>query len=126
MMKSSARIWRIRVAALLALVFTFIWPPVHHGSASPDNHAAQAEAHSHHAHIDQNEKHSILNVRMDADCDSLATGCCMTAHCCPGVSVGPHDVSEFFGDDGTTAASTLPGTGIDPGLVLPPPRALTV
>ena len=116
----------MRLAGLLTLAFTFIWPPFHHGSASPYSHAAQAETHDRHKHIEQNDPHSLLIVKMGADCDATTIGCCIMAHCCPGISVGPHDLPVFFGGDGTTAASAVPVAGIDPGLVLPPPRALPV
>lgn len=112
------------LAALLTLAFILVWPPVVHGSASSDNHGMQAGTHGHHAHIEQNDQHSLLSVKTDADCDASAIGCCMMAHCCPGISVGRYDLPFFAGDDVTTAASAVRGTGSDPGMVLPPPRHL--
>lgn len=110
------------LAALLTLAFTFIWSPVHHVSASGYDLAAQAGTHGHHAHAEQNDPHSLLNVKRDAECETTAIGCCMMAHCCPGISVGTHDVPGLVGGNGTTAAPAVRGTGSDPGMVLPPPR----
>ena len=114
------------LAALLTLALVFVWPPVDLGFASPANHGVQAGTHGHHAHIEQNDQIRHLSVTLSADCEASAIGCCMMAHCCPGISVGPHDLPVFVGDDGATAASAVRGTGSDPGMVLPPPRQLPV
>lgn len=116
----------MRLAALLTLAFVLVWPPVDHGSALTDNHGVQAGTHGHRAHIEQNDQIRHLNVKLDADCDASAIGCCMMAHCCPGISVGPQDLPVFVRDDGATAASAVRGTGSDPGMVLPPPRRMPV
>jgi hypothetical protein len=112
------------MVALLALAIVLGWPPVDPGSASPYNNGVQLAAHGHHAHTEQNGHHRILHVNLDADCDSSAIGCCGMTHCYPGISVDPHDLPLLAGDDGTTAASAVRGTGSDPGMVLPPPRRL--
>ncbi len=125
-MKKSARKWWMSLAALLTLAFIFIWPPVDYGSASPHRHVAQAGSHDHQVHTDRNGQHSILNVKMDVYCDATALGCCMMAHCCLGISVGPQDLLGFVRDGGTTVASAVRGTGRDPAMVLPPPRRLLV
>lgn len=109
------------LAALLTLAFVLVWPPVDYGSGT-----AQAGTHDDHTRAEQNGQHSLLNVKMGADCDAMAPGCCMMAHCCQGLSVGPHDLPGFAGDDGTTAASAVRGTGSDPGMVPPPPRHMPV
>lgn len=126
LMSRRARIERTGLAALLTLAFAFIWPPVHHGFASPHNHPVDAEAHAHLAHPEKSDQRSLLNVETDADCEAAVLGCCIMAHCCPGISVGPHYTPALFSNDGTTAASAVLGEGIDPGLVLPPPRASPV
>lgn len=123
MMKMSAQMLRTGLAALLTLAFIVIWPPVDYGSASFSHHAAQTGTHGQQTHTEQ---HGLLNIKTDADCDASAIGCCMMAHCYPGISVGPHDMPGFVSDDGTTAASAVRGTGSDPGMVLPPPRNLSV
>ena len=112
------------MAALLALAFAFIWPPANFGSPSSHDHAAQAEAHTHQAHAKPSGQHSFLAVQMDADWGAAATGCCMMAHCCPGISVGAHEVTTVTSSDETTAATPVPGSGSDPGVILPPPRRL--
>jgi hypothetical protein len=117
------------LAALLTLAFVLVWPPVHQGFASSDNHGLHAGTPGHHAHIEQNEQNEQnrhLNLKSDADCDASAMGCCMMAHCCPGISVGPHDLPVSVRDDGATAASAVRGTGSGPGTVLPPPRRMPV
>lgn len=116
----------MRLAALLTLAFVLVWPSVDHGSALTDNHGVQAGTHGHRAHIEQNDQIRHLNVKLDADCDASAIGCCMMAHCCPGISVEPQDLPVFVRDDGATAASAVRGTGSDPGMVLPPPRRMPV
>ena len=114
------------LAALLTLAFVLVWPLVDHGSALSVDHGVQARMHSHHAHIEQSDQTRHLNVQLDADCDTSAIGCCMMAHCCPGISVGPQVLAVFVRDDGATAASAFRGTGSDPGVVLPPPRGMPV
>ncbi|MDM7459789.1 MAG: hypothetical protein P3W94_010700 [Paracoccus sp. (in: a-proteobacteria)] len=114
------------MAALLALAFVLFWPPVVHGSALSDNHAVQAGLHGQHAPIDPSGQMRHLKVQLDADCDASEVGCCMMAHCCPGISVGPHVLAVFVRDDGATAASAFYGTGRDPGVMLPPPRDMPV
>jgi hypothetical protein len=123
-MKKSARIWNMAMAALLALTFAFIWPPANFGSPSPNDHTAQAESHTQHAHAKPSDQHSILTVQMDADCDAATLGCCMMAHCCPGISVGAHEITTVTASDETTAAAPVRGLGSDPGVILPPPRRL--
>lgn len=113
------------LAALVALALVLVWPPIDIGLASPENHGVQTGAHGHHVHAEQNDQHRNLNVKMD-DCDASAIGCCVMAHCCPGNSVGPHDLPVFMGDVEATAASAVRGTGSEPEMVLPPPRHLTV
>lgn len=116
----------MRLAALLTLAFVLVWPPVDHGSALSDNHGVQAGMHGHHAPIDPSDQMRHLNVQLDTECDASAMDCCMMAHCCPGLSVGPHHPPVLVRDDGATAASVVRGTGIDPGMVLPPPRRMPV
>jgi hypothetical protein len=123
-MKKSARIWNLAMAALLALAFAFIWLPASFGSPSSYDHAAQAKAHTHQAHAKPSDQHSRLTVQMDADCDAATLGCCMMAHCCPGISVGAHEITTVTASDETTAATPVPGLGSDPGVILPPPRRL--
>ncbi|WP_373489294.1 hypothetical protein [Blastomonas sp.] len=113
------------MAAVLTLTIVLFWPP-DHGFASSYNTGLQAEAHGHLAYSEQNDQHRHLNVKMDADCDASTIGCCVMAHCCPGISVGPDDLPLFTRNDGTTAASADRGTGSDPVMVLPPPRHLPV
>ena len=125
-MRKLERMCRMVLAALLTLAFVFVWPPIDPGFASSGNHGVHAGTHSHHAHIEQNDLILHLNVESDADCDALAMGCCMMAHCCPCISVGPHDMPVTVRDDGATAASGVYGTGSDPGMVLPPPRRMPV
>jgi len=110
------------MAASLALAFAFIWPPANFGSPSLHDPAAQAEAHAHQAHTKPNAQHSFLTVQMDAECDAAAAGCCMMAHCCPGISVGAHEMTTVTASDETTAATPVRGLGNDPGVILPPPR----
>jgi len=112
------------MAALLALAFAFIWPPANFGSPSSYGQAAQAEAHTQHADAKPSGQHSFLTVQMDADCDAAAAGCCMMVHCCPGISVGAHEITTVTASDETTAATPVPGLGSDPGVILPPPRRL--
>lgn len=114
------------MAALLTLALVLVWPPVDHGSALSDNHGVQAEMHGHHAHAEQSDQALYRNVTSDGDCAASAIGCCMMAHCCPGISVGPQDLPVIVCDDGATAASAVRGTGSDPGMVLPPPRRMPV
>ncbi|WP_209428176.1 hypothetical protein [Pararhodobacter sp. SW119] len=114
------------LAALLTLAFVLVWPPVDHGSAVSVNDGVQAGTHGHHANIEENDQIRYLNVQLDADCAASAIGCCMMAHCCPGISVGPQDLPLIVCDDGATAASAVRGTGSDPGMVLPPPRRMPV
>lgn len=116
----------METAALLTLAFIFIWLPVERASASPYNHAAQAGTFAHHAHTEQDDQHSLSNSKMDADCHAAAFGCCMMAHCCPGISVWPHALPVNADDDGTTAASAVQETGNDPEMVPPPPKRLPV
>ncbi|MFD1912081.1 hypothetical protein [Halodurantibacterium flavum] len=123
-MKKSARICNMAMAAVLALAFAFIWPPASFGSPLSYDHAAQAEAHTHQAHAKRGDQHSLLTVQMEADCDAAAAGCCMMAHCCPGISVGAHEITTVTASDETTAATPVPGLGSDPGVILPPPRRL--
>lgn len=122
LMKKSVRIWRMELAALLTLAFIFIWLPVEHGSASPYSHAAQTGTFGHHAHTEQDDQQSLFNGKMDADCHAAALGCCMMAHCCPGISVWPHALPVDADNDGTTAASAVHEAGNDPEMVLPPPK----
>jgi hypothetical protein len=121
-MKKSVRIWNMAMAALLALAFAFMWPPANSGSPSPSDHTAQAEAHTQHADAKPSGQHSFLTVQMDADCAAAAAGCCMMAHCCPGISVGAHEMTKLATSDVTKAAEAVRGLGSDPGVVLPPPR----
>ena len=121
-MKKSARISNLAMAALLALAFAFVWPPANFGSPSSYDHAAQAEAHTHQAHAKPSDQHSLVTVQMDADCDAAALGCCMMAHCCPGISVAPHEMTTMAVCDETTTAAAVWGLGSDPGVILPPPR----
>lgn len=123
-MKKSARIWNMAIAALLALAFAFIWPPANFGSPTPYDHAVQAEAHTQHAHGKPSGQHGFLTVQMEADCAAAAAACCMMAHCCPGISVGAHEITTVSASDETTAATPVPGLGSDPGVILPPPRRL--
>ena len=124
-MQELERMWRMGLAALLALALVLVWPPVGQGSASPENHLAQSGPHGHHAHLEQNDQVRVLNAHLDADCDASAIGCCMMAHCCPGISVAPHDLPVFVCNDEATAASAVRGTGSDPGMVPPPPRRMS-
>lgn len=110
------------MAALLALAVVLVWPPVGPGSASPYDSAGQLEPRSDHAHGAQSSQHQVVIVDLAAACDASAAGCCVMAHCYPGISVDPHDLPLFAGDEGTTAASAVHGAGRDPGMVLPPPR----
>ncbi|WP_143145752.1 hypothetical protein [Devosia enhydra] len=114
------------LAALLTLALVLVWPPVDHGFASSDHHGVQAEMHGHHAHAEQSDQVLYRNVTSDGDCAASAIGCCMMAHCCPGISVGPQDLPVIVCDDEATAASVVRGTGSDPGMVLPPPRRMPV
>ena len=114
------------LAALLTLALVFLWPPVDYGSASSDNHGVQAEMHGHHTNAEQSEQVVYRNVTSDGDCAASAIGCCMMAHCCPGISVGPQALPVIVCDDGAIAASAVRGTGSDPGMVLPPPRRMPV
>lgn len=125
-MRKLAWMWRIRLVASLTLTFVLVWPPVDHGSALSDNHGVQAGLHGQHAPVDPSDQMRHHNVQLDADCDASAIGCCMMAHCCPGISVRPQDLAAFVRDDGATAASAVRGTGSDPGVALPPPRRKTV
>lgn len=126
LMNTSARMLRLGWAALLSLVFAVTWLPVSHGSASPSDHAALAGTPGHLAHSERNDLLGPLTIKADADCDISAKGCCMTAHCCPGISVGLHDLPAFVSDDSPTSAPAVHGTGSDPAIVLPPPRSLPV
>lgn len=110
------------MAALLALTVLFVWPPVEPSSASPDSHGIQVAHHGHHPYSKQSDQHRLLHVNLHADCDASAMGCCTMMHCCPGVSVSPHDLPLFGGNGETTAASAVHVTGSDPAMVLPPPR----
>lgn len=121
-----AAIWKTGMAVLLTLAFSFSWPPVHHEVAGSSNHAMHAETPVFHAHVELNNQLSSLNVKLDLGCGVSEPGCCMMTHCCPCLSVEPHDVPATIGDDGATVASGVRGKGIDPGLMLPPPRAMQV
>lgn len=112
------------LAALLTLALVLFWPPVDPGFASSDHHGVYAGTHGHHAHAQQNDQILHPNVTSDGDCAASAIGCCTTAHCCPGISVGPQELPVIVCDDGATAASAVRGTGSDPGMVLPPPRRM--
>ena len=114
------------LAALLTLAFVFVWPPVGTGSGSAEDHVVQAEMHGNHARMEQDDQVGHLAVKSNADCDASAMACCMMAHCCPGMSVGPQDLPVIACGDGATAASAVRGTGSDPGMVLPPPRPMPV
>lgn len=114
--EKSGRMWSMSLAVFLTLAVIFMWLPVNHGSASPCIHAAQTGT-------ELNDAHGRINVTA-ADCAVCANGCCQMAHCCLGISVGPQGLPMFVGDDGTTPASAVRGTGDDPGMVLPPPRSL--
>jgi hypothetical protein len=114
---------RTFLAALLSLAFVLIWAPFIAGSAS-SYHAAQAGMLGHHADTEQADQHGRRTIKTEAECDASAVRCCMMAHCCPGMSVGPQDMPGFVSDDVSTAALAVCGTGCDPGLVLPPPRSL--
>ncbi len=123
-MRISERIWNMAMAALMTLAFAFIWPPANSGSPTSSDHAAQAEAHTQHAHDKPSGQHSFLTVQMEADCEAATLGRCMMAHCCPGISVGAHEIATVSARDETTAATPVPGLGSDPGVILPPPRRL--
>jgi len=82
--------------------------------------------HGHYAHAELSDHVLYHNVTSDGDCAASAIGCCMMAHCCPGISVGPQDLPVIICDDGSTAASAVRGTGSDPGVLLPPPRGMPV
>jgi hypothetical protein len=114
------------LAALLTLAFVLVWPPVDPRFASSDDHGVHAGTHGHHAHAEQSDQILHRDVTSDGDCAASAIGCCDTAHCCPGIAVGPHDLLLSVRDDGVIAASAVRGTGSDPGMVLPPPRGMPV
>lgn len=125
-MKKTAWIWRMGLAALLTLAFVLVWPPVGTERASAEDHVVQSEMHRNRARMEQDDQVGHLNVKSNADCGAAAMACCMMAHCCPGISVGPQDLPVIVCEDGATAASAVRGTGSDPGMVLPPPRRMPV
>ena len=125
-MQELEQMWRTGLAAFLTLAFVFVSSPVDPSFGSSENHGVKAGMHGHHAHIEQSDQIRHLDVKSNADCDASAMVCCMMAHCCPGISVGPQELPVSVRDAGATAASSVRGTGSDPGMVLPPPRCAAV
>lgn len=123
-MKRSERMWRVVVAALLALAVALVWPPAGSGSASPDTRGVQTAAQSNHDHGAPSGRHSIVHV--DSNCDASGIGCCVMTVCHPGISADPQDMPLAATDGDTPAATEVRGVGRAPGVVLPPPRRVPV
>jgi hypothetical protein len=50
----------------------------------------------------------------------------MMTHCHPGVSTDPHEMTAFASNDETKAAAAVRGSGSEPGMIIPPPRRLSL
>lgn len=125
-MEWSVQVWRVALAALIALAVILVWPPLGSEAASPTVHEASPAFHSHATRAEENSPQRVIHGNMDADCYTSAICRCAMTHCHSGISVEPHKMATFTFDDETIAAAAVQRLGSSPDVVLPPPRHLPV
>lgn len=123
-MKQSGWIWKMAMAALMALAVVLVWPPDGSDTASPNVYAAGPASDIHHSHAEEDGHQPGRRVTPDADC--MGIGCCAMTHCHPGISADPHEVIAIAVNEETTTSVAVRSSGSAPRVILPPPRRLSL
>lgn len=117
--KLQTKLRDVLISLLLALAVSLAWPAMgapHDLSAhSGESHIAAAHAHSTgHAHVNDVPKPAC----------SPDLGCCVMTHCHPGVAQPPLEIVLVGLFPRHLPLVTRDAAGVDPAILVPPPRLL--
>lgn len=118
---SRAKIRDVLTALLLAVAVSFVWPTM----GNPHDHSAHSAPH----HLVAVDSHGTGHTPVSHDrLPSCSTdlGCCVMTHCHPGVAQPPMEMPQAGLIPGHEPSLPTDEAGIDPAILVPPPRALLV